>query len=132
MSATKLPAANSAPRPNILSTLKAPPFPTQNAFYHWHTPRRARAERDPGLADAVGGSKEQPQYEENEANPAYDTSGPYGNPRLPFRAARAGKTTPAMDRCARRYRRTYRAQFRITLKRGWQMMASTSYVLAAY
>lgn len=30
----------------------------------------------------IGGSKEQPQYEENEAIPVYDTSGPYGDPQI--------------------------------------------------
>ncbi len=30
----------------------------------------------------IGGSKEQPQYEENEASPVYDTSGPYGDPQI--------------------------------------------------
>ncbi|WP_407225733.1 hypothetical protein [Escherichia coli] len=29
----------------------------------------------------MGGSKEQPQYEESEAIPVYDTSGPYGDPQ---------------------------------------------------
>lgn len=28
----------------------------------------------------IGGSKDTPQYEENEAVPVYDTSGPYGDP----------------------------------------------------
>ena len=28
----------------------------------------------------IGGSKENPQYEDNEAVPVYDTSGPYGDP----------------------------------------------------
>ncbi len=28
----------------------------------------------------IGGSKDNPQFEDNEAVPVYDTSGPYGDP----------------------------------------------------
>lgn len=61
----------------------------------------------------IGGSKEQPQYEENEAIPVYDTSGPYGDPQIAINVQQglAKLRQPWID--ARRYRRTYRTQFRL-------------------
>lgn len=85
MSATKLTRREQRARPNILSTpRKAPPFPTQKRIYITGTQPGVRVPmREIQLSPTlIGGSKEQPQYEENEAIPAYDTSGPYGDPQI--------------------------------------------------
>ncbi len=56
----------------------------KNAFISLaHTPGVRVPMREIQLSPTlIGGSKEQPQYEENEAIPVYDTSGPYGDPQI--------------------------------------------------
>lgn len=80
----------------------------------------------------IGGSKEQPQYEENEAIPVYDTSGPYGDPQIAINVQQglAKLRQPWID--ARGDTKNLPCAVPITLKRGWQMMASTNCVLAVY
>ncbi|MGC6746068.1 hypothetical protein ACP0HM_25305 [Escherichia coli] len=110
------PPRTARPAQHFIDTRKAPPFPTQKRIYITGTQPGVRVPmREIQLSPTlIGGSKEQPQYEENEAIPAYDTSGPYGDPQIAINVQQGlAKTTPAMDRCARRYRRTYRAQFRL-------------------
>ena len=61
----------------------------------------------------VGGSKDNPQYEPNEAIPVYDTAGPYGDPQAELDVHAGLAAAYRLDRRARRYRHPKRRQFRL-------------------
>ncbi|STE52781.1 thiamine biosynthesis protein ThiC [Escherichia coli] len=109
------PPRTTRPAQHFIDTLEGTAFPNSKRIYITGTHPGVRVPmREIQLSPTlIGGSKEQPQYEENEAIPVYDTSARMVIRRLPLTCSKAGKTTPAVDRCARRYRRTYRAQFRL-------------------
>ncbi|MBD4897699.1 hypothetical protein GUF81_18920, partial [Xanthomonas citri pv. citri] len=85
MSATKLTRREQRARAqHFIDTLEGTAFPNSKRIYITGTHPGVRVpmceiQLSPTL---IGGSKEQPQYEENEAIPVYDTSGPYGDPQI--------------------------------------------------
>nr|WP_097312455.1 phosphomethylpyrimidine synthase ThiC [Escherichia coli] len=85
MSATKLTRREQRARAqHFIDTLKGTAFPNSKRIYITGTHPGVRVPmREIQLSPTlIGGSKEQPQYEENEAIPVYDTSGPYGDPQI--------------------------------------------------
>ncbi len=84
MSVTKLTRREQRAQPNILSTPEGSAFPNSKRIYITGTHPGVRVPmREIQLSPTlIGCSKEQPQYEENEAIPVYDTSGPYGDPQI--------------------------------------------------
>ena len=85
MSATKLTRREQRARAqHFIDTLEGTAFPNSKRIYITGTPPGVRVPmREIQLSPTlIGGSKEQPQYEENEAIPVYDTSGPYGDPQI--------------------------------------------------
>ncbi|MGC0695237.1 phosphomethylpyrimidine synthase ThiC [Escherichia coli] len=85
MSATKLTRREQrAQAQHFIDTLEGTAFPNSKRIYITGTQPGVRVPmREIQLSPTlIGGSKEQPQYEENEAIPAYDTSGPYGDPQI--------------------------------------------------
>ena len=85
MSATKLTRREQRARAqHFIDTLEGTAFPNSKRIYITGTHPGVRVPmREIQLSPTlIGGSKEQPQYEENEAIPVYDTSGPYGDPQI--------------------------------------------------
>ena len=85
MSATKLTRREQRTRAqHFIDTLEGTAFPNSKRIYITGTQPGVRVPmREIQLSPTlIGGSKEQPQYEENEAIPVYDTSGPYGDPQI--------------------------------------------------
>ncbi|HCN1607976.1 TPA: phosphomethylpyrimidine synthase ThiC [Escherichia coli] len=85
MSATKLTRREQrAQAQHFIDTLEGSAFPNSKRIYITGTHPGVRVPmREIQLSPTlIGGSKEQPQYEENEAIPVYDTSGPYGDPQI--------------------------------------------------
>ena len=85
MSATKLTRREQrAHAQHFIDTLEGTAFPNSKRIYITGTHPGVRVPmREIQLSPTlIGGSKEQPQYEENEAIPVYDTSGPYGDPQI--------------------------------------------------
>lgn len=85
MSATKLTRREQrALAQHFIDTLEGSAFPNSKRIYITATQPGVRVPmREIQLSPTlIGGSKEQPQYEENEAIPVYDTSGPYGDPQI--------------------------------------------------
>ena len=135
MSATKLTRREQrAQAQHFIDTLEAPPFPTQNAFISLaHNPacacRCVRFQLSPTL---IGGSKEQPQYEENEAIPPTTPPARMAIRRLPLTCSKGWQNYASHGSMRAAIPKNLPCAVPITLKRGWRMMASTSYVLAAY
>ena len=69
---------------HFIDTLEGTAFPNSKRIYITGTQPGVRVPmREIQLSPTlIGGSKEQPQYEENEAIPVYDTSGPYTDPSV--------------------------------------------------
>ena len=67
---------------HFIDTLEGTAFPNSKRIYISGSQADIRIPmREIQLSPTLlGGSKDQPQYEENEAIPVYDTSGPYGDP----------------------------------------------------
>ncbi|HHE4638452.1 TPA: phosphomethylpyrimidine synthase ThiC [Escherichia coli] len=85
MSATKLTRREQrAQAQHFIDTLEGTAFPNSKRIYITGTQPGVRVPmREIQLSPTlIGGSKEQPQYEENEAIPVYDASGPYGDPQI--------------------------------------------------
>ena len=85
MSATKLTRREQrAHAQHFIDTLEGTAFPNSKRIYITGTQPGVRVPmREIQLSPTlIGGSKEQPQFEENEAIPVYDTSGPYGDPQI--------------------------------------------------
>ncbi|MCN9462973.1 phosphomethylpyrimidine synthase ThiC [Escherichia coli] len=85
MSATKLTRREQrAQAQHFIDTLEGTAFPNSKRIYITGTQPGVRVPmREIQLSPTlIGGSKEQPQFEENEAIPVYDTSGPYGDPQI--------------------------------------------------
>ena len=85
MAATKLARREQRARAqHFIDTLEGTAFPNSKRIYITGTHPGVRVPmREIQLSPTlIGGSKEQPQYEENEAIPVYDTSGPYGDPQI--------------------------------------------------
>ena len=85
MSATKLTRREQRARAqHFIDTLEGTAFPNSKRIYITGTHPGVRVPmREIQLSPTlIGSSKEQPQYEENEAIPVYDTSGPYGDPQI--------------------------------------------------
>ena len=85
MSATKLTRREQRARAqHFIDTLEGTAFPNSKRIYITGTQPGVRVPmREIQLSPTlIGGSKEQPQFEENEAIPVYDTSGPYGDPQI--------------------------------------------------
>ncbi|HRM39260.1 MAG TPA: phosphomethylpyrimidine synthase ThiC, partial [Escherichia coli] len=83
MSATKLTRREQRARAqHFIDTLEGTAFPNSKRIYITGTQPGVRVPmREIQLSPTlIGGSKEQPQFEENEAIPVYDTSGPYTDP----------------------------------------------------
>lgn len=85
MSATKLTRREQrAQAQHFIDTLEGTAFPNSKRIYLTGSREDIRVPmREIQLSPTlVGGSKEHPQFEENEAVPVYDTSGPYGDPSI--------------------------------------------------
>ena len=83
MSATKLTRREQrAQAQHFIDTLEGTAFPNSKRIYITGSQPDIRIPmREIQLSPTlIGGSKDNPQYEENEAIPVYDTSGPYGDP----------------------------------------------------
>lgn len=67
---------------HFINTLEGTTFPNSKRIYIQGTQSDIRVPmREIQLSPTlIGGSKAEPQFEENEAIPVYDTSGPYGDP----------------------------------------------------
>ncbi|MGL5967942.1 MAG: phosphomethylpyrimidine synthase ThiC [Kluyvera sp.] len=86
MSATTKPSRREqrAQAQHFIDTLEGTAFPNSKRIYITGSRPDIRIPmREIQLSPTlIGGSKETPQYEENEAVPVYDTSGPYGDPQV--------------------------------------------------
>ncbi|XKK72396.1 hypothetical protein PSG09_20830 [Escherichia coli] len=133
MSATKLTREQRARAQHFIDTLEGTAFPNSKRIYitgtHPACACRCVRSSSPTL---IGGSKEQPQYEENEAIPVYDTSGPYGDPQIAINVQQGWQNYASRGSMRAAIPKNLPCAVPITLKRGWQMMASTNCVLAAY
>jgi phosphomethylpyrimidine synthase len=69
---------------HFIDTLEGTAFPNSKRIYITGSQPDIRVPmREIQLSPTlIGGSKDNPQYEENEAIPVYDTSGPYGDPNV--------------------------------------------------
>ncbi|GJL37560.1 phosphomethylpyrimidine synthase [Enterobacter hormaechei] len=69
---------------HFIDTLEGTAFPNSKRIYITGSQPDIRIPmREIQLSPTlIGGSKDNPQYEENEAIPVYDTSGPYGDPNV--------------------------------------------------
>jgi len=69
---------------HFIDTLEGTAFPNSKRIYLTGSQEDIRVPmREIQLSPTlIGGSKENPQFEENEAVPVYDTSGPYGDPAI--------------------------------------------------
>ncbi|WP_258329596.1 phosphomethylpyrimidine synthase ThiC [Citrobacter farmeri] len=69
---------------HFIDTLEGTAFPNSKRIYITGSQADIRIPmREIQLSPMlIGGSKEEPQFEENEAVPVYDTSGPYGDPEV--------------------------------------------------
>ena len=67
----------------FIDTLQGMAFPNSRRIYLQGSRRDIQVPmREIQLSPTlVGGSKDSPQYEQNEAIPVYDTAGPYGDPQ---------------------------------------------------
>ncbi|MGJ7384626.1 phosphomethylpyrimidine synthase ThiC, partial [Morganella morganii] len=67
-----------------ISTLKGVNFPNSSRIYLTGSRPDIRVPmREIALSPTlIGGDKANPQYEENEPVPVYDTAGPYGDPQV--------------------------------------------------
>lgn len=67
---------------HFIDTLEGTAFPNSKRIYITGSQHDLRVPmREIQLSPTlIGGSKAEPQFEENEAIPVYDTSGPYGDP----------------------------------------------------
>jgi len=68
----------------FINTLEGTTFPNSTRIYIQGSRDDIRVPmREIQLSPTlIGGSKAEPQFEENEAIPVYDTSGPYGDPEV--------------------------------------------------
>ena len=85
MSATKMTRREQrAHAQHFIDTLEGTAFPNSKRIYLTGSQEDIRVPmREIQLSPTlIGGSKENPQFEENEAVPVYDTSGPYGDPAV--------------------------------------------------
>ena len=87
MSATTPKLSRREPRAqaqHFIDTLEGTAFPNSKRIYITGSQADIRIPmREIQLSPTlIGGSKEEPQFEENEAVPVYDTSGPYGDPEV--------------------------------------------------
>jgi phosphomethylpyrimidine synthase len=105
---------NNAPAQHFIDTLEGTAFPNSKRIYITGSQPDIRVPmREIQLSPTlIGGSKDNPQYEENEAIPVYDTSGPYGDPNVAIYSSWMAKLRQPWI-CPRRYRRTARSQFGI-------------------
>ncbi|EAT3023032.1 phosphomethylpyrimidine synthase ThiC [Salmonella enterica subsp. enterica serovar Suelldorf] len=69
---------------HFIDTLEGTAFPNSKRIYVTGSQHNIRVPmREIQLSPTlIGGSKDNPQFEENEAVPVYDTSGPYGDPEV--------------------------------------------------
>ncbi|EAM8676471.1 phosphomethylpyrimidine synthase ThiC [Salmonella enterica] len=69
---------------HFIDTLEGTAFPNSKRIYVTGSQHDIRVPmREIQLSPTlIGGSKDNPQFEENEAMPVYDTSGPYGDPEV--------------------------------------------------
>lgn len=85
MSTTKLTRREQRERAQrFIDTLEGTAFPNSQRIYIPGSQEDIRVPmREIQLSPTlIGGSKDNPQYEANEAIPVYDTSGPYGDPHI--------------------------------------------------
>lgn len=70
----------------FIDTLEGSAFPNSQRIYIQSSQDDIRVPmREIQLSPTlIGGGKENPRYEDNEAIPVYDTSGPYGDPNIPI------------------------------------------------
>ncbi|HEC2577120.1 TPA: phosphomethylpyrimidine synthase ThiC [Raoultella ornithinolytica] len=70
----------------FIDTLEGSAFPNSQRIYIQGSQDDIRVSmREIQLSPTlIGGGKENPRYEDNEAIPVYDTSGPYGDPNIPI------------------------------------------------
>lgn len=70
----------------FIDTLEGSAFPNSQRIYIQGSQDDIRVPmREIQLSPTlIGGGKENPRYEDNEAIPVYDTSGPYGDPNIPI------------------------------------------------
>ncbi|HFP9407313.1 TPA: phosphomethylpyrimidine synthase ThiC [Raoultella planticola] len=71
---------------HFIDTLEGTAFPRSRRIYVQGAQDNIRVPmREIQLSPTlIGGGKENPRYEDNEAIPVYDTSGPYGDPNIPI------------------------------------------------
>ncbi|STD24894.1 Thiamin biosynthesis protein ThiC [Enterobacter asburiae] len=85
---------------HFIDTLEGTAFPNSKRIYLSGSQADIRVPmREIQLSPTlIGGSKDNPQYEDNEAVPVYDTSGPYGDPDVAINVQPgSGEASPAVD-----------------------------------
>ncbi|XNM69491.1 hypothetical protein ACLK1Y_22345 [Escherichia coli] len=136
MSATTKPSRREqrAQAQHFIDTLEGTAFPNSERIYITGSQPDIRIPmREIQLSPTlIGGNKEHPQFEANEAVPVYDTSGPYGDPDVAINVQQGLAKLASRELSLAMTAKNLPCAVPITLKRGWQMMASTNCVLAAY
>lgn len=135
MSATKLTRREQrAQAQHFIDTLEGSAFPNSKRIYITGTHPGVRVPmREIQLSPTlIGGSKEQPQYEENEAIPSTTPPARMAIRRLPLTCSKGWQNYASRGSMRAAIPKNLPCAVPITQKRGWQMMASTSCVLAAY
>ncbi|EEJ3458524.1 phosphomethylpyrimidine synthase ThiC [Salmonella enterica subsp. enterica] len=88
---------------HFIDTLEGTAFPNSKRIYVTGSQHDIRVPmREIQLSPTlIGGSKDNPQFEENEAVPVYDTSGPYGDPEVAINVQQglAKLRQPWIDAC---------------------------------
>ncbi len=84
---------------HFIDTLEGTAFPRSRRIYVQGAQDNIRVPmREIQLSPTpIGGDKINPQYEENEAIPVYDTSGPYGDPDIAIDVRGTGEAASAVD-----------------------------------
>lgn len=135
MSATKLTRREQrAQAQHFIDTLEGSAFPNSKRIYITGTQPGVRVPmREIQLSPTlIGGSKEQPQYEENEAIPSTTPPVRMAIRRSPLTCSKGWQNYASRGSMRAAIPKNLPCAVPITQKRGWQMMVSTSCVLAAY
>lgn len=117
----------------FIDTLEGTAFPNSQRIYIHGSREDIRVPmREIQLSPTlIGGSKDNPQYEANEAIPVYDTSGPYGDPNIAINVEQGLKNCVSRGLMRVTIAMNSTTAARRIPENGWRMMDSTSCVLPA-
>ncbi len=134
MSTTKLTRREQRERAQrFIDTLEGTAFPNSQRIYIPGSQEDIRVPmREIQLSPTlIGGSKDNPQYEANEAIPVYDTSGPYGDPHIAINVQQGLKNCVSRGLMRVATAKNSATAARRIPSNGWRMMASTNCALPA-